>query len=554
MYFQANEFYNKYNGGPRLRVPGALCTECVTMLNRADHEKNQIEQDANLIKDMSKPSSMRGDSSAKFWVGKMSSRKWKKLAKANVENNLSDMLGVDAGQESDNEDGDEAKNDALSASDMEDGDDEACSSQSTTKSPKLDEGVTNGEQETSKASAEQSQPPKPDMKFNEDLLCEHNNLCEDIKKRKLVHHAVWGILRGYFPTSPEFRETDPVCQICKVSKQLCGIQQLVSLSRAPVGCCRAEPEREGRQRPARVAVEERHTIHDEHGCQCSEIPPVSEQGKPPYNALPRHQNFPQGSQQLHQEPSATHQAYHDQQLCVDLRPRPAQSRCRSLPRRLHAQSRRQRPEWRKLCETFHNTGELRLYTDHLDMQDSLNVDICVECTLKRYNDIRYSYIEQAITGTTVVNSSSSRRAASSSAPIRRRRKLKGDTEIRMSAHETIKEIKLKIQEANGFTFGASDLHLWVDNTPLSDDMATLRDLEITPDTVITMKVRVCSIDFLVQEEDKMVGISYCNLPYNTPVTAFLIIRNQVDYFLFAHRLDDNFDVDIIKFVDAVKYI
>jgi hypothetical protein len=43
-----------------------------------------------------------------------------------------------------------------------------------------------------------------------------DNLCEDMKKRKLVNHVVWGILKGYFPAAKEFRENDPVCQICKV--------------------------------------------------------------------------------------------------------------------------------------------------------------------------------------------------------------------------------------------------------------------------------------------------------------------------------------------------
>jgi hypothetical protein len=52
------EFYAKYNGRPRLQVPDALCSECVTMLNAAELEKTQIEEDFIRIKDLSKPNAL----------------------------------------------------------------------------------------------------------------------------------------------------------------------------------------------------------------------------------------------------------------------------------------------------------------------------------------------------------------------------------------------------------------------------------------------------------------------------------------------------------------
>nr|XP_046912374.1 ubiquitin carboxyl-terminal hydrolase 48-like [Dermatophagoides farinae] len=56
--------------------------------------------------------------------------------------------------------------------------------------------------------------PATNFNFNEDLLCQHGQLCSDSSKRTLIRHQAWLILRKHFPGSPEFDENASPCSDC----------------------------------------------------------------------------------------------------------------------------------------------------------------------------------------------------------------------------------------------------------------------------------------------------------------------------------------------------
>ncbi|XP_015268117.1 PREDICTED: ubiquitin carboxyl-terminal hydrolase 48 isoform X2 [Gekko japonicus] len=165
--YVADSFYKRYGGGPRLTVK-ALCRECVVERCRVLRLKNQLNEDYKAVASLLK-GPVRCDEG--FWVGKSSLRSWRQMALE-----LLDDPEEDADQSNGNMNGD-----------------------------------TKSKDETSSEKQEEE-----DLKFNEDIVCPHGNLCILENERRVVSKDAWEKLRCYFQGAPEFPTSQDSCSQCKI--------------------------------------------------------------------------------------------------------------------------------------------------------------------------------------------------------------------------------------------------------------------------------------------------------------------------------------------------
>uniref|UniRef100_A0A8D2L9K5 Ubiquitin carboxyl-terminal hydrolase 48 n=1 Tax=Varanus komodoensis TaxID=61221 RepID=A0A8D2L9K5_VARKO len=158
----ADYFYKRYGGGPRLTAK-ALCRDCVVERCRVLRLKSQLNEDYKAVSNLLKVA-VRGNDG--FWVGKMSLRSWRQLA-------LEQLDCPD-------EDGD-ARN-----------------------------GNMNGDAKS------KGGPDEEELKFNEDIVCPHGNLCISENERRAVSREAWEKLRCYFRFAPEFPSGKDSCSQCKI--------------------------------------------------------------------------------------------------------------------------------------------------------------------------------------------------------------------------------------------------------------------------------------------------------------------------------------------------
>ncbi|XP_054857186.1 ubiquitin carboxyl-terminal hydrolase 48 isoform X1 [Eublepharis macularius] len=165
--YVADYFYERYGGGPRLTVT-ALCRECVVERCRVLRLKSQLSEDCKAVANLLKGPVKRDDG---FWVGKSSLRSWRQLALEQ----LDDPEG-DADQSNGNMNGDAKGKDECSTEKQE----------------------------------------EDDLKFNEDIICPHGNLCVSENERRIVSREAWEKLCCYFQNAPEFPGSKDSCSQCKV--------------------------------------------------------------------------------------------------------------------------------------------------------------------------------------------------------------------------------------------------------------------------------------------------------------------------------------------------
>uniref|UniRef100_T1J4B6 Exosome complex component 10 homolog n=1 Tax=Strigamia maritima TaxID=126957 RepID=T1J4B6_STRMM len=170
----ADIIFNQYGGGPRLNKE-ALCYECVVFRCRLIRARSQISNDHKFINNLLKEK-MNPDEEG-YWMGKSSLRSWKKLALLRFENT---------------------------------------NKENETRHSNLDEQVLNTEVDMD----DQGETALPlSFTFNEDILCDHNDLSIHDADRRLVPVEVWKRLKQYFTDAPEFSQSHPPCGNCEVVQE-----------------------------------------------------------------------------------------------------------------------------------------------------------------------------------------------------------------------------------------------------------------------------------------------------------------------------------------------
>ncbi|KAJ6656859.1 hypothetical protein lerEdw1_003190 [Lerista edwardsae] len=173
----ADYFYQRYGGGPRLtgeQTAGALervalkalCRDCVVERCRLLRLKSQLSEDYKAVSNLLKVA-VKGDDG--FWVGKLSLRSWRQLALEQLE-----------GSDEDHSNG-KMNGDAKS---------------------KVEPGADKREEE--------------ELRFNEDILCPHGQLCISENERRVVSREAWEKLLCYFRNAPEFPNSRDSCPQCKI--------------------------------------------------------------------------------------------------------------------------------------------------------------------------------------------------------------------------------------------------------------------------------------------------------------------------------------------------
>ncbi|XP_063292765.1 ubiquitin carboxyl-terminal hydrolase 48 isoform X3 [Pelobates fuscus] len=163
----AEIFFKRYGGSPRLT--DALCKDCVVERCRVLRLKNQLNEDHKAISNLVKVTANSGEG---FWVGKGSLRRWRQLAKEQL-----DQQDEECDQSNGNVNGDEPKTDDL---------------------------------------LEEKKETDSELGFNEDIICEHGGLCICESERRVITDEAWFKLKEYFPNAPVFRHDQESCSHCKI--------------------------------------------------------------------------------------------------------------------------------------------------------------------------------------------------------------------------------------------------------------------------------------------------------------------------------------------------
>lgn len=207
----ANELYNQYKGGPRLGFE-SLCWDCVRSRCNTTRLKAEIDADSKIITNLMKAKIEPNE--LNYWVGKDSHRSWKKLvmerrkmqelesARANQSNGVIESKNSSDGER------DISSNGRCSSS----------NGHSKTVRERKDSGRSGWQVEFDKTLSSEDRPSSSastaDFGFNDDLLCDHNQMSPDENLRKLVQPAVWKIFQKYFPEALEYTSTDSACEEC----------------------------------------------------------------------------------------------------------------------------------------------------------------------------------------------------------------------------------------------------------------------------------------------------------------------------------------------------
>lgn len=220
----------------------ALCFQCVKSRCRQMKLSARSMRDAKLVQELAKES-VASPSEESFWVGKGSLKRWRTLAKENLE----DQITLETGQFFDDQTGEEEFSVNGKTSEEENVEnvtttnqlqtqfknqriqEEQITSQSTKSEDEKENQFEDAQMESdgelnSKDDAEQSELVLTNtgvaagarLQFNSDIICLHGGLCVEISKRRVVSNKVWKILREYFPNCPEFKSDSPPCTICEV--------------------------------------------------------------------------------------------------------------------------------------------------------------------------------------------------------------------------------------------------------------------------------------------------------------------------------------------------
>ncbi|XP_060115140.1 ubiquitin carboxyl-terminal hydrolase 48 [Heteronotia binoei] len=478
----ADCFYQRYGGGPRLTVK-ALCRECVVERCRVLRLKNQLNEDYKAVANLLK-GPVQGDDEG-FWVGKSSLRSWRQLALE-----LLDTPEEDADQSNGNMNGDAKSKDEASPEKQE----------------------------------------EEDLKFNEDILCPHGNLCISENERRVISKEAWKKLHCYFRSAPEFPTSQDSCSQCKIleregeenealhkmmaSEQKAALPNLFQDKSRP--CLSSWPEEvEELYIVSKFFVEEwRKFVRRPTRCS-----PVSSVGN--RDLLCPHGGLMFTFASMTKEDSKLIAVIWPSEwgkiqklFVVDhairvIRRRPAEAGldtplyitepelCSDCREGLLCQQQRDLREYAQATiyvrKVVDNTKVMKDSAPELNVSSSEAEEEREEARLEGEQDPDFN---QANSNPKRQKVSHPNYAAYQKQGIRRstrHRKVRGEKALLVSANQTLKDLKIQIMHA--FSVAPFDQNLSMEGTTLTEDSATLGSLGVTPESVVLLKADEPVVDY-----------------------------------------------------------
>ncbi|XP_070812409.1 ubiquitin carboxyl-terminal hydrolase 48 isoform X3 [Pituophis catenifer annectens] len=488
----AEYFYTRYGGGPRLTVK-ALCKDCVVERCRVLRLKSRLSEDYKTVCNLLKAAVKGTDG---FWVGKSSLRSWRQLA-------LEQLDDSDEDTEQSN-------------------------------------GKMNGDaKEREESSSEKRE--EEELKFNEDIVCPHGNLCILENERRVVCRDAWEKLQRYFRNAPEFPSSRDSCSQCKIleregeenealHKMMAGEQKgnlphLFQDKNRP--CLNSWPEEVGELYVvSRFFVEEwRKFVRRPTRCS-----PVSSVGN-------RELLCPHGGLMF----TVASMTKDDSKLIALIWP----------------------DEWEKIRKLFVVDHAIRVIRREAPQESAERLlymtepELCLDCRegllYQQQRDLReYTqatiYVRKVVDDKKVMkeaapelnvssseaeeereetrtegehdpdfnqaNSNAKRQKVSHPNSVvcqkqgirrsTRHRRIRGEKALLVSANQTLKDLKIQIMHA--FSVAPFDQNLSIDGTVLSDDVATLGSLGVTPESVVLLKADEPIVDYAAIDDVMQVCI------------------------------------------------
>uniref|UniRef100_A0A670ZR19 Ubiquitin carboxyl-terminal hydrolase 48 n=1 Tax=Pseudonaja textilis TaxID=8673 RepID=A0A670ZR19_PSETE len=462
----ADYFYQRYGGGPRLTVK-ALCKDCVVERCRVLRLKSRLSEDYKAVCNLLKAAVKGTDG---FWVGKSSLRSWRQLA----------------------------------LDQLDDSDEDAEHSNGKMNGDAKERGKKREEEE---------------LKFNEDIVCPHGNLCTLENERRVVCREAWEKLQRYFRNAPEFPSSRDSCSQCKIleregeenealhkmmaGEQKASLPHLFQDKNRP--CLSSWPEEVGELYVvSRFFVEEwRKFVRRPTRCS-----PVSSIGN-------RELLCPHGGLMF----TVASMTKDDSKLIALIWP-DEWEKIRKLFVVDHAIRviRREAPQ-ENLCL---DCREGLLYQQQRDLREYTQATIYVRKVVDDKKVMKEAAPELNVSSSEAeeereearaegehdpdfnqANSNAKRQkvahpnsVASQKQGIRRstrHRRIRGEKALLVSANQTLKDLKIQIMHA--FSVAPFDQNLSIDGAALSDDVATLGSLGVTPESVVLLKADEPIVDY-----------------------------------------------------------
>ncbi|OWF55603.1 ubiquitin carboxyl-terminal hydrolase 48-like [Mizuhopecten yessoensis] len=212
----ANMLFSQYHGGPRLKVTDSLCLTCVKQHCNMIRLKIKMVDDEKFLGTSMKVNNIQTNVPS-FWVGKASLRSWKRLAMERLEGTRHDKENRGDGVEGHDE---EVKEEQTGSPRHNMENKEVVNGEVEHNLKSFTEEATTSNNRNESVKEDEEEEDGSDLKFNFDVLCDHDKLDPDISCRKLIPDHVWDRLRKYFPDCPEFPQDTPSCDLCnKMNKE-----------------------------------------------------------------------------------------------------------------------------------------------------------------------------------------------------------------------------------------------------------------------------------------------------------------------------------------------
>uniref|UniRef100_A0A8C4QPB1 Ubiquitin-like domain-containing protein n=1 Tax=Eptatretus burgeri TaxID=7764 RepID=A0A8C4QPB1_EPTBU len=381
-----------------------------------------------------------------------------------------------------------------------------------------DRSEEDGTEEDEKAEELSASAAVKRFKFNEDIICKHGQMTNEMGKRELVSSEIWNILRAYFPSCPEYAHDIQPCQQCQDQaeevKQLVASEQSTTLLSSLQNCNRPDldcwpsdtnmlyvvtcsfldewrkfvshPERERHV----LSVENKSLLceHQKLIVGLDSIPP----NKTAKLALVLPQQWKVLSSLFDVDCTISiSRNKSNEEICYTMQPEECEECCRRGESFIHKQRKvldytqamvyvRKIEGTQKVMEIvpeLHQSSS-ECEEDKDDKPEEKDPDFRSANGVKRKRPVGQSE-----------NPSTIRRSS-------RHRRLRGDKSFLVSSSQSLKEFKIQIM--NVFSVAPFDQNLFMEDRSLTDDSALLGSLGVVPGSIILLQA-----DETVMDEEQV---------------------------------------------------